>query len=133
MRIAILGAPGSGKTRLAQELRLHLPQLHVSDDPPHTELASGHFDLILLTGLDLPGCASDVQRNADTALRASLQQAGLTYGVIYGQGAQRLRQSLRLITPQDEPPPRWTGVCEKCADPDCEYRLFTGLNRLKAA
>ncbi|PHM19278.1 MAG: hypothetical protein CK604_13065 [Curvibacter sp. PD_MW3] len=133
MRIAILGAPGSGKTRLAQELGLHLPQLQVSDDPPPAELATTHFDLILLTGLDLPGCASDVQRTADTALRASLQQAGLAYGVIYGQGAQRLRQALRLITPQDEPPPRWTGLCEKCADPDCEFRLFTGLSRLKAA
>ncbi|MDP1656689.1 MAG: hypothetical protein Q8K91_01240 [Hylemonella sp.] len=133
MRIAILGAPSSGKTRLAQELCLHLPQLQVSDDPPPAKLATGHFDLILLTGLDLPGSASDVQQNADTALRASLQQAGLAYGVIYGQGAQRLRQALRLITPQDEPPPRWTGVCEKCADPDCEYRLFTGLKGLKAA
>lgn len=133
MRIAILGAPGSGKTRLAQELGLHLPQHQVSDDPPPTELASGHFDLILLTGLDLPGSSSDILRNADTALRARLQQAGLTFGVVYGQGAQRLRQALRLITPQDEPPPRWTGVCEKCADPDCEYRLFTGLKGLKAA
>lgn len=133
MRIAILGAPGSGKTRLAQELCLHLPQLQVSDNPPPTELAPGHFDLILLTGLDLPGNTSDAQRAADITLRVRLQQAGLTYGVIYGQGAQRLRQALRLITPQDEPPPRWTGVCEKCADPDCEFRLFTGLNRLKAA
>jgi hypothetical protein len=133
MRIAILGAPGSGKTRLAQELGLHLPQLQVSDNPPPDELAPGHFDLILLTGLDLPGNTPDAQRHADIALRASLQQAGLAYGVVYGQGAQRLRQALRLITPEDEPPPRWTGVCEKCADPDCEYRLFTGLKDLKAA
>lgn len=133
MRIAILGAPGSGKTRLAQELGLHLPQLQINDDPAPAELATAHFDLILLTGLDLPGSASDVQQTADSALRANLQQAGLVFGVIYGQGAQRLRQALRLITPQDEPPPRWTGVCEKCADPDCEFRLFTALKRLKAA
>ncbi|WP_066708876.1 hypothetical protein [Curvibacter delicatus] len=133
MRIAILGVPGSGKTCLVQELRLHLPHLQVSDNPLPAELATGHFDLILLTGLDLPGCNSDMQRHADTELRASLQQAGLTYGVVYGQGAQRLHQAQRLIAPEDGPPPRWTGVCEKCADPDCEYRLFTALKRLRAA
>ena len=66
-------------------------------------------------------------------LEPELQRAGLTYGVVYGQGAQRLHQAQRLIAPEDGPPPRWTGVCEKCADPDCEYRLFTALKRLRAA
>ncbi len=132
MRIAILGAPGSGKTWLAQALHHHQPELQISDNPPIATLPSSHVDRILLTGLDLPGI-TPTQQETDSALRAALQQAGLAYGVVYGQGAQRLAQALRLITPEDGPPPRWTGLCEKCADPDCEFRLFTGLKDLKAA
>jgi len=126
MRIAILGAAGSGKTHLAQALRHHLPELQVSDNPPLAAVQPRDFDRILLTGLDLPGSTAS-QHDADAALRAGLQQAGLAYGVVYGQGALRLRQALRLIAPEDGPPPRWTGPCEKCADPDCELRLFSSL------
>lgn len=132
MKIAIVGAPGSGKTHLAQALRHHRPDLQVSDTPPLAMLQPGDFDRILLTGLDLPGSTAS-QNEADTVLRAGLQQAGLAYGVVYGQGAQRLAQALQLIAPEDGPPPRWQGLCEKCADPDCEHQLFTGLKGLKAA
>lgn len=132
MKIALLGAPGSGKSWLAQALRAHRPELQISDNPPLATLQPGDVDRILLTGLDLPGI-TPAQQAADAALRTGLQQAGLAYGVVYGQGAQRLAQALRLITPEEGPPPRWTGVCEKCADPDCEHRLFTGLKGLKAA
>lgn len=132
MKIAILGAPGSGKTWLAQALHHHRPELQISDNPPLATLQPGDVDRILLTGLDLPGITPS-QQETDSALRAALQQAGLAYGVVYGQGAQRLAQALRLITPEDGPAPRWTGLCEKCADPDCEFRLFTGLKGLKAA
>lgn len=132
MRIAILGAPGSGKTWLAQALQQHRPELRISDNPPIATLPSSHVDRILLTGLDLPGI-TPTQQETDSALRAALQQSGLAYGVVYGQGAQRLAQALRLITPEDGPPPRWQGQCEKCADPECEHRLFTGLKGLKAA
>ncbi|HCY14652.1 MAG: hypothetical protein A2Z93_12435 [Curvibacter sp. GWA2_64_110] len=132
MKIAILGAPGSGKTWLAQALQQHRPELQISDNPPIATLPSSRVDRILLTGLDLPGI-TPTQQETDSALRAALQQAGLAYGVVYGQGAQRLAQALRLITPEDGPAPRWTGLCEKCADPDCEFRLFTGLKGLKAA
>lgn len=133
MRIALLGAPGSGKSWLAQALHAHRPELQISDNPPIATLQPGDVDRILLTGLDLPGSTPAQQEAADAALRAALQQAGLAYGVVYGQGAQRLAQALRLITPEEGPPPRWTGLCEKCADPDCEHRLFTGLKGLKAA
>jgi hypothetical protein len=94
-------------------------------------------DLILLTGLDLPwaGERQDELRRqqTDARLRDMLQQAGLAYGVVYGSGLQRLRNALRLISPQDTPPARWTGACERCADPDCEFRLFTALQSSKAA
>jgi len=132
MRIAILGAPGSGKTWLAQALHDHRPELQINDSPPVATLQPSDVDRILLTGLDLPGTTL-AQQAADAALRTALQQAGLTYGVVYGQGTQRLRQALRLITPEDGPPPRWTGLCGKCADPDCEFRLFTGLKGLTVA
>jgi hypothetical protein len=132
MRIALLGAPATGKTRLAQALTQHLNELHVSDAPPLAELQAQPFDRILLTGLDLPGSTPE-QQAADAALRAALQQMGLSYGVIYGEGGQRLRAALRLIHPQEGPAPRWRGLCEKCADPDCEFRLFTALQSSTAA
>ena len=132
MRIALLGAPATGKTRLARALTQHLAELQVSDAPPLATLQSQSFDRVLLTGLDLPGSTPE-QQAADATLRAALQQMGVSYGVIYGMGGQRLRAALRLIHPQDGPPPRWRGLCEKCADPNCEFRLFTGWTRSTAA
>jgi hypothetical protein len=133
MHIAILGAPDSGKTSLQRALAQHLPGLQISDDPPMTQVQPSHYDLILLTGLDLPECGTPAHHATDARVRALLNQAGLAYGVVYGQGTQRLRAAMHLIAPQDGPPPRWTGVCEKCADPECELRLFTGLTRSTAA
>ena len=131
MKVAIVGVPGSGKTRLASELTRHCPQLTVVDAPNRDSLGRAGFDCILLTGLDLPGCAA--HDPDDQAWRVALHQAGLAYGVVYGTGAQRLRQEVRLIAPEPATAPRWQGVCEKCADPDCEFRLFTGLKASKAA
>lgn len=206
MKISILGAPGSGKTQLADELARHfqaragtvglIPDLlrqwceHagrmpradelselareqdrrlsaadpasmlIADSTPllgalcngllpgerwRHDLASDQprrYDLTLLTGLDLPpahgprdSAASQQQEQADARLRAALRQAGMAYGVVYGSGAQRLRNALRLIVPQaqDTPPARWNGICEKCSDPECEFRLFTGLRDSRAA
>lgn len=132
MKIAVVGAPATGKTRLAQALAQHLPELQVSDAPAPEVLKPGVYEHILLMGLDLPGSTS-AQEEADGRLRARLAANGVAYGVVYGLGPQRLRGALRLITPQDGPPPRWTGPCERCADPDCEFRLFTGLMNSKAA
>ena len=123
MRVALVGAPASGKTSLAKELALHLPDLQVSDAPSPEPWQPGPYARVLLMGLDLPGI-TPAQLEADARLRAQLATAGLAYGVVYGQGAQRLRAALRLIEPQDGPPPRWTGLCEKCADPDCEFKTF---------
>ena len=130
MKVAIVGVPGSGKTQLAGELIRHFPQLTVVDAPDRDSLGWAGFDCVLLTGLDLPGCAQHSQ--ADLAWRDTLKQAGLPYSVVYGMGAQRLRQAVRLIAPEPTVAPRWHGVCEKCADPDCELRLFTGLKASKA-
>ncbi|MBX3587983.1 MAG: ATP-binding protein [Ramlibacter sp.] len=103
------------------------------------------YDITLVTGLDLPWVADGLQRDGphvrepvDTLLRAALARAGVPYRVIYGAGDERLRQALFAIDSiapgahaertsarsglQSRP---WT--CERCADPDCEHRLFTGL------
>jgi len=132
VKLAIVGAPATGKTRLASELALHLPGLQVCDNPSPDDWQAGAYAHVLLMGLDLPGTTAG-QQQADARLRAQLAAAGLGYGVVYGNGPQRVRAALRLIEPQDGPPPRWTGVCEKCADPECEFRLFTALQNSKAA
>ncbi|MBI2744218.1 MAG: hypothetical protein HYX45_01420 [Burkholderiales bacterium] len=132
MKIAVVGAPATGKTRLAQALAQHLPELQVSDAPAPDVLKPGAYAHVLLMGLDLPDSTA-AQEEADANLRAQLAADGVAYGVVYGLGPQRLRSALRLITPQDGPPPRWTGPCERCADPDCEFKLFTGLMNSKAA
>lgn len=132
MKVAIVGAPATGKTALAQALARHLDGLQVCDAPSPDTLRAAAYDRVLLMGLDLPA-VTPAQQQADAALRAQLAAAGLSYGVVYGQGPARLRAAVRLITPQDGPPPRWRGVCETCADPDCEFRLFTALQNSKAA
>ena len=133
MNIAIVGAPATGKTALAQALALHLPQLQIDDAPAPDTLTAGHYDRVLLMGLNGPGI-TPTQQAADATLRAQLAACNVSFGVVYGRDdRERLRSALRLIEPQDGPPPRWTGLCEKCADPDCEFRLFTALKRSKAA
>lgn len=133
MRIAILGAPATGKTALVRALTSHLDTLQVSDAPSPDTLQTGRYDRVLLMGLDRPGI-TPAQQAADAALRAQLAAMGMTFGVVYGNDErERLRAALRLIEPQDGPAPRWTGPCERCADPDCEFHLFTGLLNSKAA
>jgi HTH-type transcriptional regulator, transcriptional repressor of NAD biosynthesis genes len=100
--------------------------------------------LTLLMGLDLPWQADGLFRESpavrdaiDALLRQQLQAAGLPYQTVYGQGEARLQQALRPIgramgrslTVDD---PDWDQRrrpwnCEKCSDPGCEHRLFTGL------
>ena len=59
-------------------------------------------------GLDLPGITRRAAGMPMPRLRAQLAAVGMCYGVVYGSGPQRLRHALRLIAPQDAPPPRWT-------------------------
>lgn len=139
MKIALLGATGTGKSWLAQALARHWPS-HVFLDAPSLAEAWA-WDRILLLGLDWPhtsvasdasGAASQARRRAEDArLRAALDTLGRSYGVVYGQGRQRLHAAMQQLFPQDLPRQqsqgRWHGPCETCADPDCEFRLFTGL------
>lgn len=101
------------------------------------------YTLTLVTGLDLPWVADGLQRDAtqpreqtDALVRALLQRAGVPYRVVYGSGDARLQAALAALRAaglagsaavRDEAPSSWTWSCEKCSDPDCEHRLFTGL------
>ncbi|MCA3236857.1 MAG: hypothetical protein ACK5YJ_01105 [Curvibacter sp.] len=133
MKITVVGAPATGKTALARALAAHLDTLQVQDAPSPDSLKTGCHDCVLLMGLNGANI-TPAQEAADASLRARLAACQVGFGVVYGRDErERLRAALRLIEPQDGPPPRWTGPCERCADPDCEFQLFTGLLNLKAA
>ena len=105
------------------------------------------FDLTLVTGLDLPWVA-DPQRDGphsrapvDACLRAALARGNLPYQVVYGKDLARVRNALHAIesiasragrisardrfSSKNATP--WFWNCEKCSDPECEHRLFSGL------
>ena len=86
----MLGAPGSGKTRLCSDLLATLAGAPadssawaICDDPPLAQLGTG-LDRVLLMGLDLPRGRTDpeAQRAGDAQRRQALDQAGLPYTVI---------------------------------------------------
>lgn len=94
-----------------------------------------------------------VQVPIDAMVRSALGGAGIAFQVVYGQGEERLHNALRGISSQKDinsiancadlasakstkgilksPQTRatWVWACDKCSDPDCEHRLFTGLTR----
>lgn len=156
-RIAVLGAPGTGKSTLSLELasRLrasgHRVLVRGSEPPPPDEAPDidlmieenpdaqslEHCELTLLMGLDLPASAGAAPRAVDARLRDTLAQAGIGWRVIYGQGPERVQQALQAVAAvlpwawseaaREEDIGRWSRLranCEKCADADCEHRLF---------
>jgi len=115
-RIALLGAPGTGKTTLPHTLADHLRtrghrvlvlapgqamddaaqdcDLLIADAPaPHT---LAHDTLTLLMGLDLLGL-TEASHTADARLREALTRTGIGWRVIYGQGSQRVLQALDAV------------------------------------
>jgi nicotinamide riboside kinase len=139
LRIAVLGAAGSGKTQLTQQLQAELASSAVLAEAPATDALLGaltrHFDLALLMGLDLNAhCQAPAQRHSDQALRAALAQQDMPFATVYGRGATRPAHALQAVrfhlrdTPQPpQPASHWRWPCEKCSDPACENRLFTAL------
>jgi hypothetical protein len=136
MKVALLGAAGTGKSWLAQALARHWP-VHVFLDAPDID-AAVDWDRVLLMGLDWPDGASQPdaanqasRRAEDARLRAWLGTRGLSYGLVYGPGPQRLHAALQQLFPEEWSAQhrlgRWRGACETCADPACELRLFTEL------
>lgn len=149
LHIALLGAPGTGKTRLASELRAALAGhdtaaggLLITDTPAHDPKTCTH---ILLMGLDLPTHDSlrAAQAAADHHLRQQLNQARVPYSVVYGLGAARLHDALlalhdtspgtRSNENSNERQRPWVWACDSCSDPDCERRLLSALIAQKKA
>lgn len=131
---------------------------HLFADESLYPMALAHqqlYELTLVTGLDLPWVADGLQRDGphvrapiDALVRHSLVQAGLAFRVVYGQGLTRLNNALLALglAPEDEHAwqlresaqfalnqGRTVWSCEKCSDPDCEHRLFTGLLNKKTS
>ena len=133
--IAVLGAPGTGRTTLVHRLRSALasePRLHISDGGQPALPSPGPVaDLVLVTALDLP-CAEScalAQAAADEELRAALARDGLGWSVISGLGDDRLTHALAavrraLAAREPRPASRWQWHCEHCDDPACERRLL---------
>jgi nicotinamide riboside kinase len=106
-----------------------------------------HYDLTLLTGLDLPWVSDGLQRDGphvrepvDRLVRSALQEAALSWHVVYGRGIARRDHALDAIfsvalidhlalgyreKPSDHT--RWSPLCTHCGDPMAERRLFRGL------
>lgn len=156
LRIAIFGAARTGRSRLAAELTAACTDLQVTEgnlcpqgsprlaDSASPMTADTAPDLILLTGLDL--AVTDTipaeQTAQDARLRTALQEAGLGWRVVYGQGTERTHHALQAVA--EIAPWAWTASvseaeagrwqrlqagCDKCGDSACEHRLFTGLAR----
>ena len=108
------------------------------------------YHLTLLTGLDLPWVADGLQRDGahvrepvDALVRAALDGAGISYRIVYGSGTARLDNALFAINSaatcggiknaqaifRSENVTSRPWACEKCSDPECEHKLFSGLLR----
>jgi nicotinamide riboside kinase len=97
--------------------------------------------LTLVTALDLPWEPDGLQRDGphvrepvDARLRAALAAHGFAYGVVAGAGEARVESAWgavsRLVRPAATArapgergtggAKRWSWLCERCGDPDCE-------------
>jgi hypothetical protein len=150
LKVALAGAPGTGKSKLLSALRraLHAsacPAVIAITDPAAMQCGPAGCDLTLLMGLET---SDQAMRAADQPLRAALARNGTAYQVLYGTPAERLAQALAIIeaglprpagpdTPEasgqkDDSRKPWLWVCDKCSDPQCEHRLLSDLLLLRA-
>ncbi|MDH4415983.1 MAG: hypothetical protein QE485_02045 [Acidovorax sp.] len=155
--IALLGAPHTGAEELARALQARIspdsvqivvaPAVLPAPSQTRPAPALSATTLTLLMGLDLPCPPEDraAQEAFDAQLRVALQDAGVAYRVIYGQGDKRVANALNAIksiaintypTGGERVFNVENGIraqrlrawnCEKCSDPVCEHRLFTSL------
>ena len=149
LKIALLGAPNTGKSQLAATLSraLEVSAWHavvVTAETPALLAEPVRYDLTLLMGLETLAQSPELaqqQLAADQSIRAALALSGAPYRVIYGQQQERLEQALRefeRLLPAAEQGTRqntdpgskakaWVWVCDKCSDPQCEHRLLSDL------
>ncbi|MDQ3058771.1 MAG: hypothetical protein M3R45_04520 [Pseudomonadota bacterium] len=121
LKIALLGAPSTGKSRLASDLNSAAKAsawpatVTVEAHLPALAAALPGYDLVLLTGL--PGTAGpprpddrqaqacqQAQETADAAIRSALGSARMAYRVLYGRSEERLAQACEAIQSVLPPP-----------------------------
>lgn len=130
--------------------------VHIKTPAPTPALQAelNGFDLLLLAGLESSGhptadAAHEQAQQAEQALRTALASESVPYQVLYGTHPERLGRALLALEallavsapasrpvsassanlaawPKPRPKP-WVWSCEKCSDPQCEYRLLTDL------
>ena len=139
----MLGAPSAGAERLAQRLQAALKTQSQFEITTPAKPVAG-LDLVLLMGLPAANASAPsrtAQTEADIGLRAQLQSLSVPFRVVYGEGQAQLSNALLALglTPDEATRVQRTEAqfdlnrgrtpwsCEKCSDPDCEHRLFTGL------
>lgn len=152
LKIALLGAPHTGKSALASGLNSAVKAsawpaiIRIEADILALPVALPSYDLVLLTGLEtainthrealLPAAGQQAQIVADASIRTALADARISYRVLYGRSEERLAQAcdaLQSLLPQAQPgriraPTKpWFWSCDKCSDPQCEHRLLTAL------
>jgi len=146
LKIAVTGAPSTGKHELADTLARALKDegcdaLVVVTDPSDSSDGVAGYGLTLLCGLE---SAEPARQAADLSIRSALVAAGIAYCVLYGSTPQRVAQALGAVHRKQpgirsqEPQPQsrskaWVWVCDKCSDPACEHRLLSALLAQRAA
>lgn len=147
--VHVLGACHGGAQDLSAALALALPLYDIIDASaawlaalPCALPAQGRH-CWLLCGLDLacPPAQQAQQQREDAFLRERLMQQGVVFRVVYGTTPlQRLSQALQAVDAvapcavtalhrASEASQRLRPMCEQCSDPECERKLFSGLNR----
>ena len=111
-----------------------------------------HYDLTLLTGLDLPWVPDGLQRDGahvrepvDALVRHALREAAVPWHVVYGHGPARRDHALDAIfsvastdhlalgfQQKSSRHTRWSPLCAHCGDAAAERRLFRGLGPITA-
>jgi adenylate kinase family enzyme len=136
LHIAIAGAPGTGKSALAQAL---VSKLNLSNDVLRLTVIDSTLildtlhtvNLTLLTSIDTD---DPVSKRIHQQLRTEFATRNLAYAVIYGDGQARTKSALDAIAHHLKRPPArsshdtvWRWACETCADAECEHKLFSQL------
>ncbi|MBC7610935.1 MAG: hypothetical protein H7228_15430 [Polaromonas sp.] len=138
LKIALLGVPDTGTSRLATHLNYTLQASNWSAAVLIVMAPTGQqFDLIFLMGLE--SATADMQR-ADNAIRAALMHDQTTHEVLYGSASERHAQVIKAIAKRlgknstsDPKGDSWVWTCDNCSDPHCEHKLFTDLLEKRTA